>query len=694
MALYRPTDITPSSFSGLGNGTVDVKKDMEVTWQVDGSSAMTAYQIIIQQNTTASSKVYDSGKIMLDEPFFGTDCNGAKQRYTAVIKAAELSRLSNGYANGYKLKIKAWWSASEYVEQLQPAYFNTRSEPELRLKEIPVPMEARKHTFEAEYTQKEGDTLNWFRWMIAESGQESTPLKDTGNIYGTEDVRCTYDGFFTGNTYTVRCICETENGIQADTGWTAFSVLYSLSDLEGVIQVCRTPIHDCLLVSWAAIRYITGTASGDYAIADGQLTLPEGSTVTWDKENGMPMRFDPPWSIAWKGILTATNCTLLRLSGQGTMLEVNAADNGFCIRVNGEAVFHLDYALQEKDIWLIALTPNAVYLRLDRMCYGLYPALALYPAPTLYPDPGVLTAFCFDGPIEMEQFSITGVQLLGPQVCEYLWVEKGTFAPEVIERMMGELSFEPEFGDNTWMLADFKHQLDAGNLRSASEPIKGVGLYRQESGKAKLTHLLDLPLTTTRFLDYGFKNQTAYQYYLFPQGENTFISAPLYSAEVRPVFWNWTLLVCREDENGIFHVEEQFVFRNNVESGTVTNNSAPGVLKNFTRYPMIQRDSANYRSGTLTALIGKVDQENSRYVDTTELADSIYALSTDTRPKFLKDRKGNLMRVELSSAIMMTAGDVLAPQPYTAQIPWAETDSAENISIIQTPEDGIPEFDI
>lgn len=175
MALYRPTNITPSSFSGLGNGTVDATKDMVVSWQVEGASAMTAYQIVIQQNDTDSTQVYDSGKVELETPFFGTTFTGNTQRFSATIAASALTGLSNGYANGYKMLITQWWSEDDSVQQVQPSYFITRSEPTLMMDTIQNPLPIRMNTFSAAYSQEQGDTLNWFRWLLAVKGRKMPP---------------------------------------------------------------------------------------------------------------------------------------------------------------------------------------------------------------------------------------------------------------------------------------------------------------------------------------------------------------------------------------------------------------------------------------------------------------------------------------------------------------------------------------
>ena len=46
--LYQPTNITPNLINGLADGTVDATQDLALTWQINGPSAMTKYDIKIQ----------------------------------------------------------------------------------------------------------------------------------------------------------------------------------------------------------------------------------------------------------------------------------------------------------------------------------------------------------------------------------------------------------------------------------------------------------------------------------------------------------------------------------------------------------------------------------------------------------------------------------------------------------------------
>ena len=125
MALYQPTNIIPSSFT---QGTVDVNDNMEISWQVNGNSAMTAFQIDFYLNDAASTFVYSTGKIRTDEfgypnaeeqekhglPFYGTDRFGRPQffPYNAGITWED-----KGFTNGneYKYKITQWYKDNPLV---------------------------------------------------------------------------------------------------------------------------------------------------------------------------------------------------------------------------------------------------------------------------------------------------------------------------------------------------------------------------------------------------------------------------------------------------------------------------------------------------------------------------------------------------------------------------------------------------
>ena len=298
--LFQPTNIFPSMTGGLGNGVVDAAAPLTVSWQVNGTSAMTAFSITIYENDESSTQVYTTGQLTDGCPFYGTDYTGEIQYFSYTIPASALSGAGIANGNTYKLQITQWWSESDSVAQTSAAAFLTRAAPTLNIQTIPSPVPYRSYTFAADYAQAQGDAVMWFQWTIAEAGHEDTPIYDTGKIYGTGDVRVKYDGFFTGN-YAIRCQLETANGVAADTGWVDFTVSYGASQLQGLIEArgCAGGVY----LSWPEVRYISGAGSGDYSLENGVLELGDGGSVTWDSANGAALSLPAPWSFVWSGTM-------------------------------------------------------------------------------------------------------------------------------------------------------------------------------------------------------------------------------------------------------------------------------------------------------------------------------------------------------------------------------------------------------
>lgn len=227
--LFQPSNIAPSTLSGIGIGTVDVTLGLDVSWQVNGDSPMTDYQITLYQNDTASTQMYTTGKITLGTPFQPHDVKGNPMFFSTTISAATLSTagIVNGYANGYKMLITQWWGAGadDYVEQSSASVFITRSTPTLSIDAIASPVTTSSLTITATYAQAEGDPISTVEWVFAIAGLEDNPIKETGAI-STQVLSFNVDGLISGYTYSVMCNVVSSNGMEVSTGYVQFSVSY------------------------------------------------------------------------------------------------------------------------------------------------------------------------------------------------------------------------------------------------------------------------------------------------------------------------------------------------------------------------------------------------------------------------------------------------------------------------------------
>ena len=591
--------------------------------------------------------------------------------------------MTAGYGNGasYKSIITMWWSDTESVTQTNGNVFITRETPTLTMGDIPSPVASRSNTFTAVYSQPQGDALSFVRWQIAVAGQTENPVFDTGKVFGTAQLSITYDGLFPDTIYAVRCSGETSSGTLVDTGWTVFSVDYPTSDMTGYVTAACSG-GDGVAVGWSRISYIMGTGSGTFSVTSQHISLDSGASVTWNEVSGNAMQFPAPWSVFYQGTLCGESVTLFSAdtSGGALALEYNNTTQTLRLAVGGFALAVQENIPNTAEITAV-VTPDTFYLRTKRLTGGLYPSNTLYPSGTLYPrDDDIVAINTYTFPISYTQGSISELRLSGRQVADWLYVcMSGQESSYIAAAMDG--TFSPAFDEIAYFCADFSNGLNAGNLQS-EDPLTGVSVYRRTNTESGLTRLAALPLNQVILLDRAVTNGNAYTYYVFPESENAFSFAPLVSNSAGPCYWDWVLLECSQQEDGTYSVVSEYHFGKNLSTGSMGNNNEPNVLKNFTRWPLVQKDTANYKSGQLTSLIGVIDGTTGEYTDTAALRDMIYALSLTENTLFLKNRKGDLWKIALTGEVSMETEDNSRQQAQTVTLSWAEIGSADGVVIL------------
>lgn len=692
MALFMPTNITPSTLGALGNGTVDATKALTVTWQVDGQNAMTAFEIKIMANTAESATLYDTGKLTNGCPFYGRDATGKTVFFSYTISAAALTQA--GIANGstYKLLITQWWSATESVTQQSASIFVCRAAPVLTITPYTTPVAQKKMTWTAAYSQAQGDAIIWVRWMLAQAANTEEPLHDTGNV-ATAQLAFTYDGLFTGQEYAIRCQVETVNGVTADTGWQTFQVEYTAAAYTGdVVTQVRADLSG-VLVSWPGAYDIPGETEGEYNTADGKLTLAAGATLMWQQVKEKAMAFAPPWSAVWTGTLTALPVTLVTMTGDDGTTAALTLGADYCRMTTTQAdgtasTQQVQAAFSVGDKVTAALTLEG--LRLYRQYYidGLNPAQSLYPGTGLFPRSGQNLSAVYTLPVTTAgEMTAASVKLTGAQVCDYFWMVSGALSSAELAALMSGAGYTPAWEERTLLLTNFSAGLNGGNVTTETS-FAGWSIYRLKAGETLLFHVADTPYEQNAIVDCSVKSQETYTYYIFGTGQNVFATNGISSPPVTPILWDWTILAAEEDENGTYRVDDVFRFRYNVTSGTIGNNNIPNALNNYTRYPTVQMSPANYQSGKVSGYIGSVGKDG-QYSDTISRRDAIYALSTTRKTLFLKNRKGDLLRIFLNGAVAMDTQDSTRQQAQIASAPWVETRGTDDARLVITKADGL-----
>jgi hypothetical protein len=196
-------------------------------------------------------------------------------------------------------------------------------------------------------------------------------------------------------------------------------------------------------------------------------------------------------------------------------------------------------------------------------------------------------------------------------------------------------------------------------------------------------------------IDYGIKSNTEcfYRVIIDDNGTTKYKDTENFNIELE----GWILyLAQRKQDNSIINLYESvsniLYFDLNLSSGSITNNSQVSLIKNFTPYPVVRKGPSCYWSGTLKSLLGFIALNNIDYIQNAEMLKDFKNLSLSSFDKFLKDKDGNLWKIEINGAISIENNDKLANvQLKTKSMPWVETGNTNNLSLIQIVDENISE---
>lgn len=753
--LFQPTNITPSAFAGVGGDLVLDGSDLNVTWQVNGTSPMTAYQITVYSNDAASTQLYTTGKVTLASPFYGVDGMGEVQLFTATIGVGTLmdAGIVTGNANGYKYKITQWWSADDYIEQSAENYFIIQQEPAYSIDTTSIT--APSASIAGSWEQTEGVGMDWVRWVIELADPETnlstgTVLIDTGKIH-TQLMEFTYDGWISGTAYSISLSFQLQNGFSASTS-TVITASWAQAEMRATATAMLTNGCANALVTYPMPTYAEITATPTAAsVSDGVLNITSASeTLEW---NGGVMTGSPViGGLVWSGIPNGT--VTMSVTGAFTTAESGTLyrDNTLQIELDpttGTITWTAigddedetgDFSIEEdisgKLVTVIAVgsewheivqSPSVVMLVAGATTrtrvaptsgfsingtpvtdiHAIQINSDTYDLQEFDDQSSNVAAYSFNSPLTggvsvwPDNADLT---LAGLQECRYFGFLSTDYAETTMDTLMSGDGEQPEFTPDWLYLSNWE---DDGYTVLGSMPenttqdtpqTNSIIVYRREDGAPVMEKIFAISGQENmdsrdigKIIDYAVvsgKNYTYSVYYAYEDGNGgTSFSMMVSTGSVSPCYWDWILTAAERNEDGTYRVTGSYRFGLNLETGAMSNNNAPTLMTNFTRYPTRQGVSANYRSGSLTAFIGTVDAENNIYVDTEAQAEAIFALGASTDTKFLRNRKGSNWMVDTAAATMVQVGDKYKEQPYTATLSWVETGSTDGVSVISVPTD-------
>lgn len=229
---------------------------------------------------------------------------------------------------------------------------------------------------------------------------------------------------------------------------------------------------------------------------------------------------------------------------------------------------------------------------------------------------------------------------------------------------------------------------------SETESATGYSLYRLDETENLYKRIVDLGISQTSVIDYSAKNNHIYTYQVWETSDTAFVQQPITSNKISPCRWNVLLIAAQLENDGAYHPQAVYVFGSSVETGEETNNSKSSILDTYTGYPAYQQSSNIYRSGRLTAYVGKIDPSTNAYVnDTSDYVDEIMRLSISRYTLFLRDIKGNFRQVKINGSITQKTQSQWPNQASNITIPWVEVADASSVNVVLTNADDMWPYD-
>lgn len=242
-------------------------------------------------------------------------------------------------------------------------------------------------------------------------------------------------------------------------------------------------------------------------------------------------------------------------------------------------------------------------------------------------------------------------------------------------------SYIPTLNNNSVALITFDDNNNNCNGITDSALGYTFSIYREENDSNELEYITRINEGALSLVDYNIANQNKYLYYVFKEDED-YISAANTSNEVETCWWNWSITGLNRGDDGNYYVDTNniWLFDLNVESADITNNFTKTEYQNLTQYPKVSIGKINYSSGALTCLLGKIN--NDVYYEPVSMGQAWRDFCASGETKLLKDRKGNILIVEIMSA-SSNIMDETTEQARTITFNWTQVGTSDGMTIME-----------
>ena len=669
--LFQPSHITPSKLTNTGAVVSGGLTDL--SWQLNGNSAMTGYSYSIYTPPTSdgtSTLIKEINEVTLSTPLYPTDSKGNPQTFSTSFTAPTTDQGTEFY-----LYIKQYFlndnGVTTFIETTVPAVFTVGEAPKITLRnsagtDVSGTGGYIYSTLYTSFTASVTSTspVERVRWQLTRYPMNSE--EDVFSEYIYDDTGYVYTGvlayqtpFLLKGSYSIEVTAVCANGLTART-LNEFTInYYSLPDAANSIVIANADnVANKVTVAAPTSIYYPAQKSGSVeATTANNIKFANLATVIWDTMRysniDTPLNIKPLWRLEWTGTVSSNANTPFLITNQ---FEVKRVENGFLVK-DSERTLEYEVFFSSALKAPFAGKFGIKSTDLDVVIYAEDPD-------------GSYTA-----EYEINDYSLQNLTKIELQGNNSSPLELTTRNVSVFMDDSSTAAFVASFGngDLTGVLT----------LTASDSPT----LLRNEIEATTSEKFILVQSRVESIVDYSWKSKAQYAYYVAVVNSQTNNIRYMIEGDVWCKRTNAYALIeaaLEEDSDTTYDVVRYWKFGANISSSEITNNNSPSMLTNFTKYRFWQRMQRQGRSGTLSALLSNV--QNSSYADTARQMDELYSISESTNTFFLKDTKGNFYEIAISAPVRQTINLSSVVQQTTVNVAWEEVGDSKGLSVVNRGE--------
>ena len=300
----------------------------------------------------------------------------------------------------------------------------------------------------------------------------------------------------------------------------------------------------------------------------------------------------------------------------------------------------------------------------------------------------------------------------------YIQIFDKEISADKITELILQNAYTPSWDENTYMLINFDSQFNIDSIPIEASSIQGV-LYKFIILRSQLNDdgiisepekIAEIKSTRKYFYDYGIEKKRKYIYTVIPyfkseNKDNVYAGGSAKSVK-EGVFLNYDYVslysgidlynndtysdegVLKQKENTYLldNTEQPWYFKYNLENGDVTINTDSYVFEGLFPYAKVGKGPKNYRTGSITALIGRFKEEpihradgtidytnvlETEYYNTIQMANDFQDFCDTNTVKILRDDMGNVIPVDISLKSIKYDSQKM-PSTITVTFEWTQ----------------------